>query len=144
VCPLRNYSQQAGCQLFLRRFHDNEMLKLSNTAAAELRPALKNESKKPCKIYPLHLFYGHYATGRKVAGSIPDVIGFFSLPNPSNRTMALGSTQPLTKTSTRNLSGDKGRPQRVMADNLSASSVSRLSRTAMANWRPAGRIRPAA
>jgi hypothetical protein len=39
----------------------------------------------------------HCATSRKVAGSIPDeVIGFFNWPNPSNRTMALGSTQPLT------------------------------------------------
>jgi hypothetical protein len=45
----------------------------------------------------------HYATRRKVAGSIPyDVIVFFNLPNPSNRTMALGLTQPLTEMSTRN------------------------------------------
>jgi hypothetical protein len=28
---------------------------------------------------------------------------FFNLPNPSSRTMALGSTQPLTEMSTRNL-----------------------------------------
>jgi hypothetical protein len=35
---------------------------------------------------------------KKVAGSIPDeVIEFFSWPNPSSRTMALGSTQPLTE-----------------------------------------------
>jgi hypothetical protein len=34
----------------------------------------------------------------------------FNLPNPSIRTMALGSTQPLTEMSTRNLPGDKGRP----------------------------------
>jgi hypothetical protein len=35
----------------------------------------------------------HYATSRKVAGSSPDeVTGFFNLPNPSSRTMALGST----------------------------------------------------
>jgi hypothetical protein len=48
----------------------------------------------------------HYATSRKVAGSIPDeVIGFFSWPNPSSCTMALGSTQPLTETSTRNIPG---------------------------------------
>jgi hypothetical protein len=33
----------------------------------------------------------HYATSRKVAGSIPDVIRFFNLPNPSSRAMALGS-----------------------------------------------------
>jgi hypothetical protein len=32
-----------------------------------------------------------------------EVIGFFNLPNLSSRTMALGSTQPLTEVSTRNL-----------------------------------------
>jgi hypothetical protein len=48
-----------------------------------------------------------------VAGSISDeVIGFFNLPNPSSRTMALGSTQPLTKISTRNLPGGEGLPVR--------------------------------
>jgi hypothetical protein len=42
---------------------------------------------------------------RKVAGSIPDgAIGFFHWHNPSSRTMALGSTQPLTEMSTRNIS----------------------------------------
>jgi hypothetical protein len=47
------------------------------------------------------------------AGSIPnEVIGFFNWPNPSSRTMALGSTQPLTEMSTRNLPGGKGRPAR--------------------------------
>jgi hypothetical protein len=45
----------------------------------------------------------HYATNRKVAGSIRDgVIGIFHLHNPSGRTMALDSTQPLTEMSTRN------------------------------------------
>ena len=40
-------------------------------------------------------------TNRKVAGSIPDsVIGIFHLHNPSDRTMTLGSTQPLTEMST--------------------------------------------
>jgi hypothetical protein len=35
----------------------------------------------------------HHATNRKIAGEIPnDVIGFFSLPNPSSSTMTLGST----------------------------------------------------
>jgi hypothetical protein len=42
--------------------------------------------------------------------------GFF---NPSNRTMALGSTQTLTEMSTRNLPGGKKRPAR-RADNLTA------------------------
>jgi hypothetical protein len=42
-------------------------------------------------------------------GSIPDdVIGFFNSHNPSSRTMALGSTQPLTEMSTRNLPGGGG------------------------------------
>jgi hypothetical protein len=61
----------------------------------------------------------HYATSRKVAGSIPDVIGFFNWPNPSSRTMALGSTQPLTEMSTRNLPGGKERPAHK-PDNLTA------------------------
>ena len=39
------------------------------------------------------------------AGSIPDgVIGIFQLHYPSGHTMALGSTQPLTEMSTRNIS----------------------------------------
>jgi hypothetical protein len=44
---------------------------------------------------------------------------FFNLPNSSSSTMALGSTQPLTKMSTRNTPGVKGRPARK-ADNLTA------------------------
>ena len=46
------------------------------------------------------------ATNRQVAGSIPDgVIAIFHWHNPSDRTMALGSTQPLTEMSTRRISG---------------------------------------
>jgi hypothetical protein len=41
------------------------------------------------------------------------------LPNPSSRAMALQSTQSLTEMSTRNLRGDKERPERK-ADNLTA------------------------
>jgi hypothetical protein len=33
----------------------------------------------------------------------------FNVPDPSSRTMVLGSAQPLTEMSTRNLSGGKGR-----------------------------------
>jgi hypothetical protein len=52
--------------------------------------------------------------------SIPDeVIGFFNLPNPSSRTMILGSTKPLTEISTRNLPGSKGRPEHK-AENVTA------------------------
>jgi hypothetical protein len=36
------------------------------------------------------------------------IIGFFNWPNPSSRTMAPGSTQPLTEMSTRNLPAGKG------------------------------------
>jgi hypothetical protein len=47
----------------------------------------------------------HSPTSRKVAGSIPDgVIGIFHSHNPSGRTMDLGSTQPLTEMSTKNIS----------------------------------------
>jgi hypothetical protein len=47
---------------------------------------------------------------------VRDKVDFF---NPSNRTMALGSTQPLTEMSTGNLPGGKKRPAR-RADNLTA------------------------
>jgi hypothetical protein len=50
---------------------------------------------------------------------VPDEVDFFILPNPSSCTMALGSTQPLTKMSTRNLPGGKKRPA-PRADNLAA------------------------
>jgi hypothetical protein len=53
-------------------------------------------------------------------GSSPDeVIGFFSLPNLSSRTMALGLTHSLTEMSTRDLPVGKGRLVRK-ADNLTA------------------------
>ena len=49
------------------------------------------------------------ATSRTVPGSIPGgVTGFFSDIFPSEQTMALGSTQPLVKMSTRNIPGGKG------------------------------------
>jgi hypothetical protein len=51
-----------------------------------------------------------YRWGRLITD---EVIGFFNWPNPSSRTMTLGSTQPLTEMSTRRLT--------------SPSSVSRLS-----------------
>jgi hypothetical protein len=55
----------------------------------------------------------HYATSRNVAGSIPiKVIKFFNLSNPTSRTMALESIQPVTEMSTKDLPGDIGRPAR--------------------------------
>jgi hypothetical protein len=53
-------------------------------------------------------------------GSIPDeVIGFLNWQNSSSRTVALGSTLPLTEMSTRNLPGDRGQPAHK-ADKLTA------------------------
>jgi hypothetical protein len=43
---------------------------------------------------------------------VPDEVDFFNLANSSSRAMALGSTQPLTEMSTRNLPGGKERPAR--------------------------------
>jgi hypothetical protein len=50
---------------------------------------------------------------------VPDKVDFLNLPNPSSRTMTLGSTQPLTEMSTRNPPGCGKRPAR-RADNLAA------------------------
>jgi hypothetical protein len=50
-------------------------------------------------------------TGRSPV-QVLDEEDFFHLPNPSSRTMDLGSTQPLTKLSTRNIPGGKKRPAR--------------------------------
>jgi hypothetical protein len=52
---------------------------------------------------------------------VPDEVDFFNLPNPSSRTMALVSTQPLTEMSTRNLPGGKKRPAGT-ADNFATIS----------------------
>ena len=50
-------------------------------------------------------FHRCCAINRKVAGSIPDsVIGIFHWHSSSDRTRALGSTQPLTEMSTRSIS----------------------------------------
>jgi hypothetical protein len=65
-------------------------------------------------------FVRYYAKNRKVACSIPDdVTGFSNRPNPSSRTTSLGSTQPLTEISTRNIPWGKGLPARKV-DNLTA------------------------
>jgi hypothetical protein len=71
-------------------------------------------------LEPLKYKFGHYATRRKVAGSIPDeVIEFFNCVNPSRSTMALGSTKPLKNMSNRNFPGAKGRTTRK-TDSLTA------------------------
>jgi hypothetical protein len=56
-------------------------------------------------------------------------LDFFNLHNPSSSTVALGSTQPLTETSTRNFPGGGGVKcgQRVGLTTL-PPSVSRLSK----------------
>jgi hypothetical protein len=56
---------------------------------------------------------------------VPDEVYFPNLPNPSSRTMALGSTQALTEMSTRNLPGGKKRPapsMSRMSENVGAST----------------------
>jgi hypothetical protein len=69
---------------------------------------------------------------RKVVGSISDeVTGVFNAPYPSGRTMALGFTQALTETSTRNPPPGKGRLVRK-ADNLTATCEPTVHRM----WEP--------
>jgi hypothetical protein len=74
--------------------------------------ALENAVEFKFKM-SLFIYRGHVvaqwlrccATNWKFAGSNPDgVIGIFHWHNPSSCIMALGSTQPLTEMSTRNIS----------------------------------------
>jgi hypothetical protein len=69
----------------------------------------------------------HYATSLKVAGSIPEVIGFLYFTDLSSRTMALGSTQSLTEISARNFP-ERWRLAGRVRRTTSPPSLSRLYR----------------
>jgi hypothetical protein len=56
---------------------------------------------------------------------VPDEVNFFKLLNPSSRTMALGSTQPLTEMSTREF--PRGKCGRRLGLTTLPPSVSRMS-----------------
>jgi hypothetical protein len=87
--------------LAVKSTHEATKLKVSIFGMSPTSPHILNIL---CTCTRLRSWLRHYATSRKIAGLIPDdVIGFFSRSNPSSRTMALGSTQPLTEISTRNL-----------------------------------------
>jgi hypothetical protein len=60
-----------------------------------------------------------YKAGRSRVWFPNEVTGIFNWPNPSNRTVDLGSRRPLIEMSTRNLPGGKGRRTRK-AENLTA------------------------
>jgi hypothetical protein len=64
--------------------------------------------------------------GRSRVPFLLRLLDFFNLPNPSSRTMDVGSTQPLTEMSNRYLPGGNMRPARKAT--ASQPSVSRLSR----------------
>ena len=81
------------------------------------------------------------ATSRKVAGSIPAVvIGIFHWHNPSDRTMAPGSTHPLSEMSTRSISWEQRRPVRK-ANNLT-TILCRCHVIWEPSWNPLGHSRP--
>jgi hypothetical protein len=77
-------------------------------AAVVCRLSELDEQNKITFIGVMAQWLRHCATNRKVAGSIPDgVTIIFHRHNPSGRTMAMGSTQPLTEMNTRNISWGK-------------------------------------
>jgi hypothetical protein len=61
-----------------------------------------------CKLSYIFLSR-HYARSRKVAGSIPEEVNFFNVPNPSVRTRpwgSLGLEQKLVPEAENNVSGE--------------------------------------
>ena len=83
-----------------------------------------------------------YATIRKVADSIPDgIIGIFHLHHPSDRTIALGSTKPLTEMSTRSISWGKGGPC-VRPINYHHPVLLSRNLGALTSWNPLGLSTP--
>jgi hypothetical protein len=101
----------------------------------------REDSRWPCCLR-------HCVTSLKVAGLIPDGdAAILHWHNPSGRTMALGSTQPLTEMSTQNTSwGEGGGRQRrpvCRADNLT-TFMCRLSGNLgdPTSWNPKGLSRP--
>jgi hypothetical protein len=65
----------------------------------------------------VRFFYDMVSTSHSVGKQLN--LWIHNLPTRSGRTMALGSTQPLTEMSTRNVPEGKGRPAHK-ADNLTA------------------------
>jgi hypothetical protein len=65
--------------------------------------------------------WGTMLQDRRSRFGVPMEWIFFNLPNPSSRTMTLGSTQCLTEMSIRNLPGDKWHPA-LKTENLTAIS----------------------
>jgi hypothetical protein len=78
--------------------------------------------------FPPPLLVPWGACGSVVGLIRSEVIGSVNWLNPSSRTMALRSTQPLTEISTRNLLGGKGRLDDTLRLTNSPPSVSWLSR----------------
>jgi hypothetical protein len=91
----------------------------SNTAGLNLGTAqFKNlgratDNRIICRVFlsPSRQTTGHTMIRRRLP-SKSGLVDFFNLPNPSSRTMALGSTRPLKEMSTRYLPGGKGRRAR--------------------------------
>jgi hypothetical protein len=74
-------------------------------------------------LYPpvLCLPHIHYNLGMgPLVGQYSSLIAYFNSPDPSSRTMALGSTHPLTEMNTSKRPGGKGRPAHT-SDNLIAN-----------------------
>jgi hypothetical protein len=94
-CVERAVSGHVGCS-------HNSVL---NISTAQCTTLYKKYGMFICSGTAVAQWLRYYATNQKVAGSIPDgVSGIFHWHNPSDRTMALGSTQPLAEMSTRSIS----------------------------------------
>jgi hypothetical protein len=96
--------------------HLRTFLNLKKRLANKLFKQISDMVKSSYGCMRWLIWFRHYATNRKVTDSIPDMVTtFINLTNPCIRTMAVGSTNPLTAINTSYLRVVKGNADSLVA-----------------------------
>jgi len=103
-----SYGRTLGAEVLVHQVTTNINYEISLNKITDLQPTKLFSTMSPWGTR-WRSWIRHCATTRKVAGAIPDDVDIFHRHNPSGRSMALEATQPLTETSSMNISwGGKG------------------------------------